>query len=657
MFRPVPMTRLKLIVLERDVRSVLRYLGCAGVTELTHAVARLDEAPLPPRALNDELARANGFWTRLENLRRSLPPVMPENATEIDEMSLDLVAQQLELLEQRSGVLLHRQSELRQRTTELTATAKQMFGYRGVDLPLDRPGESSFLHFITGSMPVKNFGRLEIGAEVALLPLMEREGQLCLIAMTTGTHRHELDQTLRKSGFQLEALPAVTGATVDTMTERNQDEQKNIASELEQINTSLQTLSQEAAPILARIERTVDNDRRLLEAQHNLPRTESSVLVTGWTPDDAAEEVKRNIRKITSGCCLTDLIPAKETLEEEIPVLLRHSRWLRPFGKLVTAYGLPKYRELEPTLFVAVSFVLMFGMMFGDVGHGAVLVAGGLVGLFATHRQAVRSGGCLLLAGGISSMIFGMLYGSCFGLETFKRFALWQDPLEGNPMKLMSVAVGTGIVLISFGVILNIINRFRCRDFIGGWLGKFGVAGLVFYWGTFLLICKLPAIKTMNLLTPGIILFIVLPVAGWLCKEPLVYLRRRRAGAPLEADSGWFSAIIESLAGAFEALLSFLANTISFVRLAAYAMSHAALLLAALMMADMVRHSSSAGTFLSVAIIVVGNIVAVLLEGVIATVQALRLEYYEFFGKFFGGDGRAFQPFRLLPTNMPENSD
>jgi V/A-type H+-transporting ATPase subunit I len=104
---------------------------------------------------------------------------------------------------------------------------------------------------------------------------------------------------------------------------------------------------------------------------------------------------------------------------------------------------------------------------------------------------------------------------------------------------------------------------------------------------------------------------------------------------------------MESCVGAFEAVLSYLANTISFVRLAAYAMSHAALLFAAFMLAAVVKDIPFGGGLWSLLVIILGNLVAIVLEGIIASVQALRLEYYEFFGKFYSGGGQPFEPFRL----------
>lgn len=245
-------------------------------------------------------------------------------------------------------------------------------------------------------------------------------------------------------------------------------------------------------------------------------------------------------------------------------------------------------------------------------------------------------------------MAFGAAYGSCFGLPYFKKYALWHDPLEGDPMVLMYAAIRFGIVIISLGLILNIINRFRRGDVLGGFLDKFGVIGLVFYWGMLTLVIQYAALKSSGLVGPALVLFLGLPIVGWSLKEPLEYIRSRGVVQP--PDSGGLgTALTESVVGAFEAILSYLANTISFVRLAAYAMSHAALLVAAFMMAAEVRHLSFGGGLLSVLIIIAGNLVAILLEGIIASVQALRLEYYEFFGKFFSGNGRPFEPFRLTP--------
>ena len=213
-------------------------------------------------------------------------------------------------------------------------------------------------------------------------------------------------------------------------------------------------------------------------------------------------------------------------------------------------------------------------------------------------------------------------------------------------MDLMLAAMGLGVVIISIGIVLNVINRFRKRDWIGGLLDSFGVVGALFYWGALGLILKYAALRERGLAGLAVTLVVAVPIAAWALREPLKLALARRAGRPARA-AGFFEAAMESVVEAFEAALSYMANTISFVRLAAYAMSHAAVLMATFLLAAEVSKFSKGGGALSVLIIIAGNLVAILLEGVIAAVQALRLEYYEFFGKFFSGSGQAFTPFQL----------
>lgn len=651
MFRPVSMMRLSLVVLARDERAVLRDLGASGAMQLIRTPAGPGSAPLATRDHATELTRCARLLTRVEELRRSLEIVPSlEAPVEPAAMTLDEAEKQIRLIEERAVALLKRRQDLTERSAKLAAECRQMARYRGLEIPLGQPDPYSFLHFVTGTLPVEQLHTLanDLAGDVALLPLAEQEGRQPLIALTTRQGRDALEQALQRVGFQHETLPAVEGATTDTLLEDSQRERDQTAVALNQVNAELRVLADDGANALTNIQVLVEAELCLLEAEESFPRTEAATLINGWVPAADAPVLEARVRQIAAGRCAIETTAPANLREEQIPVLLRHPRWLRPFDMLVSAYGLPRYQELEPTLFVAISYLLMFGMMFGDAGHGAVFAAGGLIAWLTGRSAKQRDVGLLLLFAGLSSVAFGIVYGSYFGLEHFKQYALWHDPLEGNPITLMYAAIGVGVVMISLGLILNIINRFWRGDVIGGLLDKFGLVGVVFYWGTLALITKFAALQSRGLVPLAIVLFLGLPIAGWALKEPIEYFKHRRAGHVQEAGDGLFAAGTESLVGAFEAVLSYLANTISFVRLAAYAMSHAALLVAAFMMAGELKQLSVGGDVLSVLMIVLGNLVAMILEGIIASVQALRLEYYEFFGKFFSGSGPAFQPFRLV---------
>jgi V/A-type H+-transporting ATPase subunit I len=644
------MMRLSVVVLERDERAALRGLGRLGAVHLLRTKAGPDTAPLAPPDRTLDLARCDDLLSRVENLlrRMEIDPALHAGA-EPAGMTLEQAQVAFEPVEARAGELLERRRKLQQQWAQVRGLLDKVAGYEGLALPFDRLGQFAFLHFAIGSLPEKNFETLQeqVGENVVLLPLARREGRRPVVAVTSRKGRFALETTLKQAGFQAETLPT-QGATAETLSQESRREIHRLDKQLEEINAEVAALAREVASPLVDLQRFLATERRVLEAEQNFPRTDSTVLITGWAPAADTSGIQNHLQEVTGGRCIVETSAPDDVPEAEIPVLLRHPRLLRPFEMLVAGYGLPAYRELEPTLFVAVTYVLMFGMMFGDAGHGAVLVIGGLVTLLTGRSAKARDVGLLLATVGLSSVVFGVVYGSYFGLTGLKRYALWHDPLEGDPMALMYTAVGIGIGIISLGLVLNVINRFRRRDLVGGFLDKFGVAGAVFYWGVLALILKYAVFKEAGLVELLVVAVIVAPLLAVALKEPIQYALQRRAGHHTHAGS-FMEACLESAIEAFEAVLGYMANTISFIRLAAYALSHAAVLMATFVMAAEVAKVSSGplGGVLEILVIILGNLVAILLEGVIAAAQAVRLEWYEFFGKFFSGSGLAFKPFRF----------
>lgn len=650
MFRAVPMMRLYALVLAQDERAVLIGLGRLGAVHLTHSHPDIDITPLTSLDHSAELTRYDSIRARIQELRQSLGiSPLNEELTLRKSFTADQAEESLLTMEKQSKDLLTRRQHIIQRQKEVSNLCEQISSYRGIDIPLDGIDQFSFLHFVTGSVPIQNLEDLsrEVGETMVLLPLAREKGQQSVFAITTSEHWPVVEKKLQRSGFHRELLPVIEGATVDRVSERGKEEQEQLAEELELVDGKIKTIAAEFALPLAEIESFIETEYKLLSTIQRFPHTEAAVFISGWIPEGEVMALEKRLGEITGDRYVLHATPPNTSLREQAPVLLKHSRLLRPFEMLISTYGLPDYQEIEPTLFVALSYIVMFGMMFGDAGHGMVLAAFGVAALIAGQRKKVKDLGVLLLFGGLSSTIFGVVYGSYFGIEALKKYALWHDPLEGNPIQLMYGAIGIGVLIISLGLILNIINRFRRGDILGGVLDKFGLVGLLFYWGTLALLIHGAAIQSLGLMSTSVILFLVVPIVGWSVKEPLEHFFARRTGGQKKANNGLASAIMESCVGAFEAILSYLANTISFVRLAAYAMSHAALLFAAFMVSVEVKDLPFVGSALSLIVIIFGNIIALVLEGIIASVQALRLEYYEFFSKFFSGNGKPFEPFRL----------
>lgn len=629
MLRAAPMLHLDVLLLAQDERTVLGELGRRGAVELIRA-----DGASGTRA--EDLARCTSLLDRIAKLAIPHAPAMGP--------SPDPAAQDLDVLEARLRVIEDEASALREQyetcarcQAAAAGLRDRLTGFEDLALPDDLPGRSAFLHYVLGTLPDAGLEALrqEAGAAALVMVRPRNDGLNAVVAVTPRRNGPDLDRAARAAGLQVLARPASPADTAALLT--------TTGAELEALAGKQAAFVTKSAAPLAELEASLRAEQRMLEAGQELAHTAATARLTGWIPVDEAERAEQRIRERTRDRCVVKFTAPATADAGQVPVLLRTPRWLEPFIALVAAYGHPAYGELAPTLFLAVTYLVMFGLMFGDVGHGAVLALGGLALHRLVHESRLRSAGLLLLYAGTSSMVFGLVYGSCFGLPALHRFALWRDPIEGDPLPLMLLAVGFGIAVISLGLVLNIVNRLGRGDLTGGLLDKFGLAGLAFYWGALALVAKGSALAAEGLLGRAVVVLVLVPMACWLLKEPLDLRNERRAHGGAKTGS-LAMAWAESAVGAFEGVLTFLANTISFVRLAAYAMSHAALLLAFFLMADAVRDSTATG---GVLIVVAGNLLVIVLEGIIAAVQALRLEYYEFFGKFYAGTGRPFRPFVL----------
>jgi V/A-type H+-transporting ATPase subunit I len=312
--------------------------------------------------------------------------------------------------------------------------------------------------------------------------------------------------------------------------------------------------------------------------------------------------------------------------------MLRNNRMVRAFQDVVALYSVPSYGEVDPSPFVALTFILLFGFMFGDAGHGVLLWLG--AAYLGKKRILSRSLAYVMKCASLSSMIFGLLYGSVMGVEGILP-ALWLSPMHA-PGRLFSVAVACGVVMISVGMILNMIVRYRERDFGRLLFDGQGLAGLFVYWGAAIGIF----IGVSGVKTPFPLSWLWYVIAAVLA---LTLFRDTLARTILHQNMGEHEGRALQVFEVLHNLMNYFTNTASFVRLAAFALNHVALSLAVLTLSRMLGDLPG-GAFLKALMLVLGNIFIVGLEGLIVFIQVLRLEYYEFFGKFYKGGGNPFKP-------------
>ncbi len=347
----------------------------------------------------------------------------------------------------------------------------------------------------------------------------------------------------------------------------------------------------------------------------------------GWVP---VEELAGLAERLAAVGAAAVELPRPALVEP--PTLLRPRGLVRRFRPLVDTYGAARYADIDPTPFAAVSFVLMFGMMFGDGGHGLLLAALGL--LLRRSRsprlQSVRALWPFAVAGGLVAACFGLLYGEAFG-PTGIVPALWLKPLD-EPLRLLAAAVGVGALLLAASYGIGIVNRWRESGPGAAMLAPSGLAGLAVFLGGGLL-----ALGIYAEVEPPVIAGAVVGLGGVL----LLF-----AGFALEAGLAG-AAVAEALVEVFEAVVRVAANLISFTRLAAFGLMHAALGLVVLDGARSLWGGGPPGDLAAVVLFAVGTAAAFALEALVAGVQAMRLEYYELFSRVFAGEGEPFSPWRI----------
>lgn len=423
-------------------------------------------------------------------------------------------------------------------------------------------------------------------------------------------------------------LKAVEG--IKKLLETTDEEQKKLSEQIKAIDT-------ENAVMLNKLYSMYTDKNSAFELRKKASVSNGKIHITGFVPKREAKGFLEDINSLDG----ITAIEAPNDVDARLkpPTKLKNNILIRPFETIVKMYGLPRYGDIDPTLYVAIVYTLLFGVMFGDLGQGLVIF---LVGVVMAHVMK-KEFGKVLERIGLSSAFFGLFYGSVFGfehaLDPFYKavFGLEEKPIEvfEQSSVLLLGAVGIGVVFICISIILNIILSFRHKSYEEAVFGPNGIAGLVFY-SSLLIALATRFLLGINVLNPVyIILLIAIPLLLIFFKQPLGKLLKHKKD--IKPNSiGEF--IAENFFEMFEYLLSYATNTMSFLRVGGFVLSHAGMMLVVFSLAEMF---SSTG---SVITIIIGNLFVMGMEGLIVGIQALRLQFYEVFGRFFVADGKAFEP-------------
>ena len=448
--------------------------------------------------------------------------------------------------------------------------------------------------------------------------------------MTTDNYSKKVDSFFNIAKFERMWIPKeIVGKPIEAM-EVIEKQKKLTENQINLLNQKKETLKNKAMRQLSVIKAEIEMYLKINTIKRYMAHDKNgNFYVVGWLPLCNLEKMIPTLEKEKD---VEYVVKTNDEVASIAPTHLKNYKIFKPFESLVEMYGLPNYSELDPTAFVAITAFLMFGFMFGDVGHGFVFF---IIGLILKIMR--KSLGPIFIAGGISSIIFGFLYGSVFGSEKiFTKFLI--RPMDDiQTMLIAGIALGAFLILIA--MILNVINGIKNKDKSKIFFDSNGISGIVFYI-TVLATIAIFAVKGQWILSGlTILLLIVLPLLLIFFKGQIVnVLNRRNKSQNSETIK---SSFIEKFFEMFETLLSFVSNTVSFVRLAAFAINHAGLCMAIYILADMVSGNGS------IFVTIIGNAIVIVLEGLIVSIQVLRLEFYELFSRFYTGDGKEYEPINL----------
>ncbi len=574
----------------------------------------------------------------------------PEKITPDTSMGLDDIFELIRVTNEEYLTFQSRKDVLKHRQEELQAKQKVIEPFRPMDGDLGKILSFKYITCRFGKLPSEQYQKMEkylmndLGA--IFVKGQQDESSVYGAYFVSPGEAQKVDAVFRSLHFERIEIPPQYKGTPEQAC-------RDLAQQIFDIQREMDDIDKEAARMLGeKAPRLVAARNRLEELAHNFDvrkmaarvadKKEDYYILCGWMADDDVEKFMEEAKDDDKIFIVVE--DDHDSYFGEPPTKLENPKIFKPFEMFVRMYGLPAHGEIDPTVFVGITYSFIFGVMFGDVGQGLLLV---IVGALIYHFKKAPLAGIIATAG-IFSTIFGFMFGSIFGFEDIIK-PLWLRPIDHmttlpfvgklNTVFIVSVAFGMGIIIIA--MILHIVNGLREHDTQGTWFDANGVAGLVFYASV---VAAIILFMTGHSMPAGVVLAVMfgLPLLLILFGKPITdRLKKKKA----KQEEGAVMFLVQGFFELFETLLSYFSNTLSFVRIGAFAVSHAAMMEVVLMLAGAEEGSPNW------VVIVLGNLFVCLMEGLVVGIQVLRLEYYEMFSRFYKGSGRAFDPYTKKNKN------
>lgn len=537
---------------------------------------------------------------------------------------------------------------LKKQSDETKESANALEPFRTMNVDLGKAGDYRFLKMRFGRLGLEQYRRLDKylfqDLKAVFIEGSRNENYVYGGYITANRDKGEVDAVFNSLRFERISLGGNFKGTPEEAWQEIKKKQDYMKQQIEELDEKMMKLmNSHAAMLLGAREQLqeladyFDIRKKAAKISGNEEKSGRYILC-GWMGEDDVAKFLQETKDDPNVMVLVE--ENREKFFGEPPTKLKNPRFFKPFEMFIEMYGLPAADEMDPTMFVALTYTFIFGAMFGDLGQGAVLfAAGGL--LYLTKKMNLAG---IISIAGLFSMFFGLMFGSVFGFEDVIP-ALWLKPVEamtklpfiGQLNTVFIIAIAFGMALNILVMIFQIMNAAKSHDLENLLFSHNGLAGLVFYAFIVLtVVLYMTGHKTpSNIL---LVIFLGIPVLLFLFKEPLGNLVEKNH-KKMEVGKGMF--LVQGFFELFETMLSYFSNTLSYVRIGAFAVSHAAIMEVVLMLSG--AENGSPNLFG----VILGNLIVMMLEGLIVGIQVLRLEYYEMFSRFYKGSGRQFKPFNL----------
>ena len=563
----------------------------------------------------------------------------------------------IDLIDEVNGRLTglrEKKSKLDAELMKLRESMKKIEPYQGLEYDLRAILDFHFISYRFGKLPKEYFEKFKtyVDENTGAIFLVSGEDETYVygVYFVSKEESHKVDATYASMHFERLFIS-------DEYSGTPQEAYRILSEQAAEKEKELAGVEKEMADLLDK------EGRRLLAAEKKLKDLSSNFdvrrmaacteskkdtfyILCGWMDADDVEKFRNDIADDPKVVCLVQEDEKKVNMEP--PTKLKNPAFFRPYEMYVKMYGLPNYNEFDPTILVAITYSFIFGIMYGDVGQGLCLMIGG----FLLYKKKHSDLAGIISMAGIFSTIFGFMFGSIFGFEEVIP-ALWLRPREemitlpgvGSINTILVCAIVFGMFLTLVTMVLHIMNYSKQKNTEETYFGTNSFAGIIFYGLVVVMIILVFSGHTV----PAASLFgvlIALSALAMFFKEPLTKIIQKEKGPKIEGGIVMF--LVQGFFEMFEVCLSYFSNTLSFVRIGAFAVSHAAMMSVVLMLAGAENGGSP-----NWVVVVLGNLFVMGIEGLIVGIQVLRLEFYELFSRYYRGDGKPF----VSSLRMKEKSE